>query len=415
MAASRLAVRAKAAVPVAARLCQQADALAAAGRTEEAEAVYRAALAADPALAGAHNNHGNVLRALGRPDEAATAYRAALACGLDLALVHYNLAAVLRQTGQTVEAARAYHRALVMQPDYAEAWNNQANLLRDEERLTEAAISYRRALAARPDWTDGHDNFATALYLLHERGDAATAARLARDWRRDHPDNPMARHIGSAIVGDSAEDRASDAYVRQTFDLFASEFDSKLAELGYRAPDLLAEAVAKSGPPPCGDLAVLDAGCGTGLCGAALRPYARRLSGVDLSGGMLAHAHARAIYDTLDEAELVAHLAARPSSFDLIVAADVLCYFGELGEVFARACAALRPTGRLVFSVERLVDEATAPPYQVATHGRYAHREAYVRDALSASGLALIAMTQETLRFESGEPVVGMVGVAVKP
>ncbi|WP_298370042.1 methyltransferase domain-containing protein [Azospirillum sp.] len=415
MAASRLAGRAKAALPLAARLCRQADALAADGRTDAAERVYRAALAADPTLAGAHNNHGNVLRALGRPDAAAAAYRAALTCGLELALVHYNLAAVLRQVGRADDAAAAYRRALVMQPDYAEAWNNQANLLRDGERLRDAAVGYRRALAVRPDWTDGHDNFATALYLLHEGGEGEEAARLARAWRRDHPDNPMARHIGSAIIGDSAEERAPDAYVRQTFDLFAAEFDSKLAELGYRAPELLAEAVAASGPPPNGDLAVLDAGCGTGLCAAALRPYARRLSGVDLSGGMLAQARARALYDALDEEELVAYLTARPAAFDLIVAADVLCYFGELSGAFAAARAALRPGGRLVFSVERLAEADAAAPYQVATHGRYAHREDYARAALAAAGLSVTAITPDTLRFESGEPVIGLVMVAVRP
>ncbi len=428
MAASRLSLRRgglRGDGAAALRLCRQADALAAAGRTAEAEAAYREALAADPRMAGAHNNHGNALRALGRAEDAVAAYRSALDCGLDLPLVHYNLASALRHVGRGAEAETAFRRALVLQPDYAEAWNNRANGLRDAGlqdagRLEDAAVGYRRAVTLRPDWTDGHDNFASALYLLHERGMAAAAARLARLWRRDHPDNPVARHIGAAIAGDEAEPRAPDAYVRQTFDLFADEFDSKLAELGYRAPELLTRLVAVSGPPPSGapdngmgGLAVLDAGCGTGLCAAALRPYAATLTGVDLSGGMLARARARGLYDSLEEAELVAFLASRPAAFDLIVAADVLCYFGVLDEALAAAAAALHPGGRLAFTVEHL--EEGAAPHRVATHGRYAHRDGYVRTALAAAGLTLVHLGYDTLRMESGLPVAGLVVLAAKP
>ena len=42
---------------------------------------------------------------------------------------------------------------------------------------------------------------------------------------------------------------------------------------------------------------ILDAGCGTGLCGPLLKPWARRLVGVDLSGGMLEKARALQLYD----------------------------------------------------------------------------------------------------------------------
>lgn len=415
MAASRLAMRRNAIEPVAVRLCRQADRLASAGRLAEAEALYRTSLAVDPALASAHNNLGNLLRARGGLAAAAAAYRAALRSGLEAALVFYNLAAVWRQMGGLTEAAVGYRVALSLDPGYAEAWNNQANLWRDQDRLRDAAFGYRRAVAIRPDWADGHDNFASALYLLHERGDAPVAARLARDWRSDHPDNPMARHIGSAIVGDSMEARAPDAYVRQTFDLFAAEFDNRLDELGYRAPALLAEAVAASGPPPVAGLEILDAGCGTGLCAAALRPFARGLAGVDLSGGMLERARARGLYDHLEEAELVAHLAANPNRYDLIVAADVFCYFGDLAPAFAAAFAALRPSGRLVLSVERLEDDDAAMTYRVGTHGRYAHRESYLRAALVEVGFALLDLRVDGLRLESGQPVMGVIAVASRP
>lgn len=393
------------------RLYAEANALAAEGRAAEAEAVYRRSLALDPRLAEAHNNLGNVLRALDRAAEAVAAYREALACGLDHPLVHYNLASALKAVGDAEPAERSFHRALAMRPDYAEAFNNLANLLREQDRLGESAAAYRRALALRPDWDEAHDNLSGALYLLHEAGRTEEAARFARLWLRDHPDHPLARHIGAAIAGLSTEARASDAYVRQVFDLFAGEFESKLAELGYRAPALLAEALA-SGKAADASLAVLDAGCGTGLCAPLLRPFARRLVGVDLSPGMLERARARGLYDDVEEAELGAFLAGQPGAFDLIVAADVLCYFGALDAILARATAALRPGGRLAFTVERLA--AAAEPHRVSPHGRYAHAEAHVRGALEAAGLTVLSLSRDTLRFESGAAVEGVVVVAMR-
>ncbi|MFC5354872.1 tetratricopeptide repeat protein [Azospirillum himalayense] len=396
------------------RLYTEANALASGGLAAEAEAAYRRTLALNPRFAEAHNNLGNVLRALGRAEEAVAAYREALACGLDHPLVHYNLASALKAAGDAAPAERHFRRALVEEPAYAEAFNNFANLLRDGDRLTESAMAYRRALALRPDWDEAHDNLSGALYLLHEAGRHEEAACLARRWLRDHPDHPVARHIGAAIAGLDAGERASDAYVRQVFDLFAGEFDDKLlGELGYRAPTLLADALAEAGIVPDGTLNVLDAGCGTGLCGPFLRGPARRLVGVDLSPGMLERAAARGLYDALEEAELGAFLAGHPVAFELIVAADVLCYFGALGEVLARAAAALRPGGRLAFTVERL--EEGGAPWRVSPHGRYAHTEGHVRDCLTTAGLSVRRLAQDTLRHESGEPVAGLVVLAARP
>ena len=101
---------------------------------------------------------------------------------------------------------------------------------------------------------------------------------------------------------------------------------------------------------------VLDAGCGTGLCGPLLAPYARRLVGVDLSTGMLKQAEAKNVYDQLYKVELTAYLRDCPGEFDVIVSADTLVYFGPLESVARAAAGALRPGGRLIFTVEALLD-----------------------------------------------------------
>ena len=60
--------------------------------------------------------------------------------------------------------------------------------------------------------------------------------------------------------------RASDAYIQKVFDSFATSFEAKLAMLHYQAPMLIAAALADSGVVKA-KVEILDAGCGTGLCG----------------------------------------------------------------------------------------------------------------------------------------------------
>src|SRR5690606_35079457 len=134
---------------------------------------------------------------------------------------------------------------------------------------------------------------------------------------------------------EAAPARASDDYVRESFDAFAAEFDESLETLRYQAPRLVVDALAAARPDE--GLRVLDAGCGTGLCGPLLRPLASHITGIDLSPGMIARARdrrmheggtaERPVYDELVVAELTSWLAHHPAQFDAVVAADVLVYF----------------------------------------------------------------------------------------
>jgi predicted TPR repeat methyltransferase len=159
---------------------------------------------------------------------------------------------------------------------------------------------------------------------------------------------------------------------------------------------------------------VLDAGCGTGLCGPLLAPFARRLVGVDLSAGMLEHARAKNVYDGLHQAELTAFIAGHPQAFDIIVSADTLVYFGALEDTFAVAVQALRPHGILVFTLEEWVTDDPAATYCIRPHGRYNHAAGYVERLLAAHALD-VHIDRGELRMESGLPVAGLIVRAHKP
>lgn len=381
------------------------------GDLDRAEALYRQLLGIRPGHAEGHNNLGNVLLAQGRCAEALVAFDMALGIGLDHPSVHYNRASALKEAGRFEEAVRAFRCCLVRAPDYVMAYNNLANVHRGFGQWDAAVAGYRRSITLAPEWTRAQDNLRATLQAMRAVGVGEAALRHALLWRRDHPEQPLARHTAAALAGEEGDPRASDTYVKQLFDAFSGEFDAKLAAIGYRAPALLAEAVGAV-LAPAADLDVLDAGCGTGLCGPHLRPYARRLAGVDLSGGMLEKAAARGLYDHLEEAELEAFARTHPAGFDLVVAADVLCYFGALDAILPAFAAALRVGGWLAFTVERLPDGTSG--WSLMPHGRYAHAEPYVRAVLETAGFSAVSITDDALRRECGQDVMGLVVMAFR-
>jgi predicted TPR repeat methyltransferase len=403
-----------------ATLLEEGNRLAAAGQLDPALACYRAALLQAPGHPELQSNLGNVLLGLGRTNEAIACYRAVLAQGFDHPQLHYNLGTALRRQGRPEAALAAFAAALARAPDFAPAHNNRGNALRDLGRHAEAAAAYLDVLALRPGDAQARTNLAGVLSLLqqqeqqepHESHEShqpgGRAGALARRWLACDPDDAMARHVAAALTGGPAPERAADGYVRQLFDGFAAEFEQRLDALDYRVPDLVAAVLARWWPqPPAGRLAVLDAGCGTGLCAPALRRLAGTLTGVDLSPEMLERARRRGLYDRLEAAELTAFLTAHPAGFDLIAAADVLCYFGALGPVLTAAAAALRPGGRLLFTVE-CDSEPAAAAFTLQANGRYRHAPAALSAALAAAGLPAATASAVVLRRENGREVAGL-------
>jgi predicted TPR repeat methyltransferase len=257
-----------------------------------------------------------------------------------------------------------------------------------------------------------HPEARRLLALAHcTLGEVGKAVEIFEEWLKGEPENPIARHMLAACSGRQVPARASDAFIETTFDSFAASFDAKLAKLLYRAPALITTMVAENEPHRLGSLDVLDIGCGTGLCGPLLAPYAHRLVGVDLSARMLDQARARNVYDQLLKCELTAYLGDTDERFDLIVSADTLVYFGPLEPVVAAAARALRPGGRLIFTVEALSDEDAR--FSLSPNGRYRHGRTYIERALDQAQLVPHIVSAE-LRLEAGAPVQGFVAQGTK-
>jgi predicted TPR repeat methyltransferase len=383
------------------------------GRTDEAVTLIQSALAQMPGHAGAWSNLGNVLLSANRIEEATQAYERGVQAAPghpDAAKVLNNLGTVYRKQGRPAEAEAACRRALDVQPDFGDAWYNLSQALMAQGKLHEGLLANSRAIALWPRHLQARDQVIRALLLLGER---ERAAQLYREWQAEEPDNPLVRHQLAACEGVDQPERASDAYVQQVFDSFAASFDAKLETLHYRAPELVAQALRVAAGEPHGTMSIVDAGCGTGLCGPLVRPWAGRLAGCDLSVGMLRRARERRVYDVLHKAELVFYLDTQPDTFDAVISADTLCYFGVLQGAIAAATRSLRRGGWLVFTVEALPADSTEA-YRLQYNGRYAHGAGYVRATLEQAGITLLELCSETLRMEAGLPVTGWLVTARK-
>jgi predicted TPR repeat methyltransferase len=166
--------------------------------------------------------------------------------------------------------------------------------------------------------------------------------------RRDHGDWTQDCSGTCTLPRPAKTARAPGSYVRETFDSFAAGFEQRLVgELDYRVPAELAELVRRHGAAAA-PMDVLDLGCGTGLVGDALGPLAAMLAGVDLSPRMLEEARAKGRYSALHEADIADWLAgAADACFDLVIAADVFIYIGELEQVFRHCARVLRRPARV--------------------------------------------------------------------
>ena len=285
-----------------------------------------------------------------------------------------RVAALLASAGERVAAAEIYREILDLAPEDVEALELLAAVVarlgRDDEEL-----AVRRRIAGIT---------ADRLGIAPEHRAAVIAFDLA------------AHGLAEAPAATPA------AYVIARFDGFAERFDRWLREeLHYLGPEQVVARIARTFGAGDGTLDVCDAGCGTGLLGLLLRPYARRLDGIDVSPRMLDKARALGVYDALLEADLVGALARTPAAYDVITAADVLVYFGDLGPVLAVAAAGLRDGGLFVFTVER----AEGGDHVLTDAARYAHSAEGVRRAAAAAGLVEVCVEDDEVRREGAYPV----------
>ncbi|MEQ1663467.1 MAG: tetratricopeptide repeat protein [Thiobacillus sp.] len=399
------------------------------------EASSRKAVELTPDNASCHANLALSLWKQNKLQESVRCYQRALQLDARLVAAWMQLAAVYTQLGAYPDAEQCFRKSIEIAPGRAEAYGQLGDLLIKQKRKDEAIAAFRKALQiktddagvylqlgwayqSRKEWDDAMVSFQEAFRLAPdnvnacfgiaavylEMGMGKVALEHFEQALQLDPGNEEIQFHIAQLSGARLLNTAPAGYVRKLFDEYADRFDSHLVgELSYKGPELIEEALGEVGGTDTVWTDVLDLGCGTGLCALLFKERALKLSGVDLSEKMIEVAKRRNLYDQLTVGDITVVLEGLNQVHDLIIAADVFVYVGELKRVFELSSAALKRSGLFAFTVEAAKDEAV--DYVLQPTGRYAHSKHYIKELAQAFGFVVEMMRDAVLRTDRGVPI----------
>ena len=404
------------------------------GDLVSAEVLYRKIIKIDPDEAQARHYLGFLLQQTSRLDEAFTELTRAIELDGSHAEWHFNLGIVTSRQGQLATCIEAFSEAIAIDPDKYFYWTNLGAALESNQERDRAEQCYLAAAHLDATCPDAY-YMLSALYLkleryaearhfnyrgiisapidstsiiargqaYHELGRMEEAIALFEGWQRATPDNPVAAHLLNAYRDEISPEQCSVGYIEETFNTFANTFDNILGRLKYCGPMLVQNYLATQ-DFAITSLNVLDLGCGTGLIGDVLRPYARVLTGVDLSRSMLDQADAKHLYHHLHQTGITEFLRSSAGQYDLVTCMDTFIYLGRLEETCALIYQNMKIGGQLLFSTEKLTE---LPDYKLNVSGRYSHHQDYLTTILNDTGFNILQVRDVTIRTEAGCPIAG--------
>lgn len=368
---------------------------------EHALVTWRALLELAPDHAGAHFQVGCLMMQKGQFNEALQQFAAIKEDNASYVEARANMATCCLQLGWLKQAKQHYLHVLDIAQEDAQTLYNLGVVCAQQGDLEEAISYYLRAIAIDPNIFAAHNNLGAVYLTLKQR---ELAEKHFQEALRIQPGNEAIRHTLAILAQKNDITTSPSAYISTLFDAYADHYDAHLSQsLHYQVPALMYEMVHHAVQLPKHQWRVLDLGCGTGLCGQYFREAACELTGVDLSTKMLDVARSKQLYDKLVHAEVLSFMQQQNQTYDLILAADMLVYQGDLAPVFAAVYHALRPSGYFIFNVEA----ADKDDFHLTSSGRFAHSKAYLDQLITNNQFNALAFRMMTLRTQEGKPVPG--------
>lgn len=348
------------------------------------------------------NNLGNIYRFSGALDLACQCYQRAIDIDSSIMEPYNNLGIVMKRLGDNAAAIELYQQALDRNPLFMPAHHNLGKAFWDAGQHDDAAACYRRVLELQPQ-------YAQALEGLGSYHLARAEHEQAREYfeqcaQVDPGDACGARLKLAYLKALPLPDQYSDELVRQTYETKAANWDADAQRAEYRflGPDHVHAAFL----PWVGErreLDILDLGCGTGACGVLLRPFARHITGVDLSAPMLAVARQKHCYDDLHNVEIGAFVAQAAQRYDAIVASGVLIFIGDLAALLGAVRRVLRAGGAFIFTCYR----SDADDVMVRSNFHFAHSETHLRTRAQAAGFSVAGIDPVVHEYDQGVEQAG--------
>ena len=340
---------------------------------------------------------GRTHSALSDYDEALLYFNRAITLGETSLECHHNLASIYHIKGLDKQALIHWHYCLERHNTFEYRYNI-ACAYQNTQNYDQAKCYFDSCLKEKPGHIDSLLNLAAIALDEHQK---ERATQLYKQILDIDPNCTDAKFIYTALTGQSnVSDKAPTSYIKSLFNQYAGHYDKHLKSvLHYQLPAAIDELIIRlnlSGTDTC-----LDLGCGTGLIGEVLKPYVGTLIGIDLSDDMLQAARNKNIYSKL----IACDILETPDDIcaDLIIAADVLPYFGNVESLFAVIDDRLSADGVTIFSFEH----SDSHPYALHQDVRFAHSQSYIESCIKACGWDLIEISAINLRKQQGKAVNG--------
>ncbi len=292
-----------------------------------------------------------------------------------------NLAATFIHHDRFENALMHYDVLLQKEPHNIEYLYNSGVAQMALGHLNEATLHFDQIIQLEPNHAPSLNNLA-AIYLKLEMRE--TSREYLERALKVNPEDKISRHMLNALTG-IKESENTPEYAHNLFNNYALYYDQHMqGQLKYSMPTHIARTLHQFELLNLNN--TLDLGCGTGLTGVVVREYSKHLTGVDIAEKMLEHAKKKGIYDQLVQMEILDFLKQDTKLYDLIVAADVLPYFGDLEPLMQLISQHLAKEQCFIFTTEINEDR----PWQLEGSARFSHQPDYIRELTKKYSLIII-------------------------
>ncbi len=188
-------------------------------------------------------------------------------------------------------------------------------------------------------------------------------------------------------------------FIASEFDVISDYYDVKELKKGYQAAQIITEILNEY------DIilnTILDAGCGTGICGGLPAKYS---IGVDLSKNMLLQINRfpTTLYDETIHADIRDYLLlTKTPKFNFITAFNVANIMGGLTALFDGVAKTLSPQGYFLLTASISTHKENYH-FNGQTH-RFAHSRQYLENQAERSGLTICFLKEMPLYSQDETP-----------
>ncbi len=358
----------------------------------------------DPNCIEAHYQLGNCFHAIEAFHEAAKCYERVITLQPEHEQANYN-------TGTCYLALNDFARALphfmfLMQKKRPlDVLFNVAIIYMRQDKHQDAITYFEEILSQDNNHIPARTNLASTYIGMK---DYKNAKKQYRQLLKLDPENVQYQFTLQGLEQSISPKQAPTSFIKDLFNQYADHYDKHLREfLHYNVPQQLFQRYELHGEKPI--TRALDLGCGTGLCGEWFAPISSHLTGIDMSEKMIEAAREKGCYDTLEKTDAFTALRKYPNN-QVIIAADVLPYVGELDDLFIAIADNLMQGGLWLFSCEICHNQT----YHLQQTLRYAHSKIYIEKVLKNAKLELIEDINCVLRQQHNKPLEGRLYVAKK-